>query len=313
MEIEKKFYQHFLDHDVDIYILKDGDLEVEILSFGAIIRSIKYKGTLLTLSVPLEVYVKHPIYCGGLIGRCANRIDKGKFILNNQEYQLSINQKNYHIHGGFNGFDKRFFEMEIKDNSLIGHIKLLDKEDGYPGNMDVKVIYKIENNSLLIQIKALCDQDSLFNPTSHSYFNLNGIETRNCKDHILQIFADKYNITNENNLPIDERKVDGTIFDFRKEKRIDDYLKKDPSFKGYDHNFITYSNHIAKVIGLKTNYQMDVYSSLPCVQLFAMLDLAFCLEPQYVPNSINLDKYPKPIIYKNKEQEYYIKYVFSSL
>ena len=160
----------------------------------------------------------HP-YFGCLVGRVGNRIGKGKFTLDGVNYDLAVNNEPNHLHGGIKGFDKVVWDAEEikKDDqvALILSYKSKDMEEGYPGNLNVDVIYSLNNkNEFTIEYFATTDKRTHVNLTQHNYFNLNACKS-DVKDHILTLNCSEITAIDENLIPTGEiAKVAGTPFDF---------------------------------------------------------------------------------------------------
>lgn len=328
----KKLFDNFNGKDIYTYTIKSDSLEVDVVEYGARINAIRFNGYDVALGYKsVKGSQESACYIGATVGRCANRIKDAKFIINGLEYNVSKNEKENHLHGGFEGFDQKIFNVErAADNKLVMSYFSKDLEEGYPGNFKLTVTFTVEQSSLLIEYKGISDKDTIFNPTSHVYFNFNGEQSLDCLDNELYINADKYSIVDSGLIPTGELKdVLNTPFDFRKIKAI----KKDfdspllKSTRGYDHNFILNGEKAATVKNVKTGIIMDLYTDLPCMQLYTSGFLkaeegkthpydqfgGFCLEPQYMPNAINMDIDKTPFIKANEEVYHYIKYDFTAI
>lgn len=327
--MEKIFCEKFNGKDIYLYTLKDGDIEVGIYNIGARIHFIKVRGVDITLGFDsMEDYLRSSSYAGSTVGRCGNRIARGKFTLNGKKYCVTCNEGANHLHGGKEGFDKKFFEVKEQNNALVLEYTSEDGEEGYPGNLKFTVTYTLKGNTLNAEYEAVCDKDTLFNPTNHSYFNLDGEQTGDCRDNLLQIFADKYTLVDGELIPTGKSAdVAKTAFDFRKLKAIrtdfgDGLLK---ATNGYDHNFILNGGHAAHVESAKTGITMDLYTDMPCMQLYTGGSLCrstgktvtydkwagFCLEPQFAPNAINTDGEKQPVLEASKNVKHFIRYEFN--
>lgn len=312
-----------------IITLKDGNIEADIESVGARINALRVNGVDIVLGFnSVEEYNKSGCYAGATIGRVANRIAKGRFTLNGKEYQLNVNNGENHLHGGNEGFDKKLFTvLEQTDNSVTMEYLSADGEENYPGNLRFTVKFKVENNSLLMEYSAISDKDTLWCPTNHTYFNLDGEGKGDCLNNLLQINADFYTPVDSELIPTGEKRaVKGTPFDFIELKKIcvDIGSEKLKATLGYDHNFILNGEHIAHAESTKTSIKMDVYTDMPCLQFYSGGQLnnvtgksgvytqyvGFCLEPQYCPNAMNLKEFDSPLLTAGKEKTHYIKYVF---
>ncbi len=311
------------------FLLKNKDCEIEIISLGAIITSIKVpdkNGKLLDVALgfnSLEPYLNEHPYFGAIIGRYANRIDNGKFTVDDVEYNLALNNNGTSLHGGIKGFDKVNWKVVSYDDKTYTSIKLnylsKDMEEGYPGNLNVYVTYKLTNeNELVIQYNAETDKKTILNLTQHSYFNLSGESSGDVSDHNLEIYADSYLPVNEKIIPTgDIEKVQGTPFDFVKSKKIGRDINLDhyqlSLGNGYDHCWVLNDfdgsvRKIASAYSDQSGIQMDVYTDQPGVQLYTGNFLngsisskqgskyekrsGFCLETQHFPDSPNKESFP---------------------
>ncbi|MGL4453190.1 MAG: aldose epimerase family protein [Sarcina sp.] len=243
----------YKNSDLNEYILSNSFMEVKILNFGGIIKEINVsdkkgnKENVVLAYENIEDYFLNQSYYGAIIGRTAGRIAEGKVTIDNKEYLLNKNYVVSNCHGGNEGFDKKIWNVEVKEeklsSSLILTYKSCDGEENYPGNLDVKVIYTLDyNNVFTIEYNAVSDTDTLVNMTNHSYFNLSGDYKTGIENHDLYINSDSIldidkncvvtgNITNTKNGP----------FDFNCMKKIGkDIDSNDNQIKlgaGYDHPF----------------------------------------------------------------------------
>ena len=312
-----------------IITLKDGNIEAEIESVGARINALRINGVDIVLGFnSVEDYNKSGCYAGATVGRVANRIAKGRFTLNGKEYRLNVNNGENHLHGGNEGFDKKPFKvLGQTDNSVTMQYVSADGEENYPGNLKFTVKFKVENNALLIEYSAISDKDTLWCPTNHAYFNLDGEGKGDCLENLMQINADKITLIDSGLIPTGEvATVSKTAFDFRKVKPIykDLHSTNLKATLGYDHNFILKSNHAAHVESKITGIKMDVYTDMPCLQFYSGGQLngvkgksgiynryaGFCLEPQFCPNAINMQGFDKPILKAGEIKKHYIKFAF---
>ena len=195
-----------------IYTLTNGNgFEVSITNYGGAITSLKTPdrrgefGEIVLALESLDDYARNPRYFGALIGRHANRIARGRFSLNGVEYQLPCNNGVNHLHGGFEGFDKRVWNVQQDDNVL--HLRYFSKdgEEGYPGNLTASVDYTLLDNELRIDYRATTDRDTIVNLTNHSYFNLRGAGT--ILDHELTLHADSFTPVDGDLIPTGEIKI----------------------------------------------------------------------------------------------------------
>lgn len=299
-------------------------IEVEIISFGGIIKSLKVpdnNGRLKNIVLgfdTLESYLSEHPYFGALIGRYGNRIAQGKFSIDGNSYIVAKNNGNAHLHGGNKGFDKVPWDAMMMDD---GALKLSyvspNGEEGYPGNLHVTVVYSIVDDSILrIEYHALCDKPTPLNLTSHAYFNLSGDLSTKIYDHELLINAYHYLPVDEDQIPFGHlATVAGTPFDFSEPKVIGPSLKSLPN--GFDHTYVLHNEmkhfiHAGKLRHHSTGRTMDVYTTEPGMQFYSgnFLDgtlvgydsiiyqkhCALCLETQHYPDSPNQPEFPNTIL-----------------
>jgi len=315
------------------YLLANGSCEIEVISYGGIITSIKVpdkNNNLIDVVLGFETldpYLKDHPYFGAIVGRYANRIDNGKFTINNMDYNLPINNNGTSLHGGIKGFDKVNWDVVSYDSEKKRYIKLnylsRDMEEGYPGNLNIYVTYTLtDDNELRVKYEAETDKTTVLNLTQHTYFNLSGESSGDILDHKLELDADSFLPVNEKIIPTGEIKnVEGTPFDFRKGKKIGkDLYKQDDQLllgNGYDHCWVLndYNKELRKISEVKSEdskIQMEVFTDLPGVQLYIgnFLDgsliskqgmsyikrSGFCLETQYFPNSPNTESFPSTVL-----------------
>ena len=240
---------------VDLYTLTNSHgLEAKITNYGGIVVSLRVRDRTRNFDDVvlgydnLDAYLKSTPYFGALIGRYGNRVGKGRFTLNGVEYKLAINNGENALHGGAKGFDKIVWNakpLETKNGPALELTYLSrDAEEGYPGNLSVKVTYTLTNsNELRIDYSATTDKDTVVNLTHHSYFNLAGQGIGDILNHQLMIAADRFTPVDAGLIPTGELlSVTGTPFDFTRMTSIgarinsdDEQLKRG---KGYDHNWV---------------------------------------------------------------------------
>jgi len=249
MTTEKRLFGYTKDGEkVDCYTLADGDLSVEILNYGGIIRSF----IIQTAEGPRDValgfddvgsYETHTAYIGALIGRVANRVGGACFELNGKNYSLGANDGKNSLHGGFNGYDKRIWGVQTGDDALILTLHDPDTTGGFPGNLDVEVRYILGRSRLNIVYTATCDEDTPINLTNHCYFNLGGHGSGSIENHKISVFGNYITPVDDNLIPTGELlDVTDTPFDIRERTEISKGLGSGhPQMVlggGYDHNFV---------------------------------------------------------------------------
>ena len=239
----------------------------------------------------VEEYRDNPKYLGAIVGRCANRIAKAQFTLDGKPYRLAANIGSDHLHGGLQGFDKRVWRAAQKASRLELRYLSPDGEEGYPGNLDVQVVYTLtDRNELVVDYAATTDKATPLNLTQHSYFNLAG--AGEIFGHLLQIDGDAITPVDETLIPTGEiQPVAGTDFDFRALTAIG--ARRGGS---YDHNFVLRTGGGARVVDPASGRTLEVRTTEPGVQLYTGYRRGFCLETQHFPDSPNRANFPSPIL-----------------
>jgi aldose 1-epimerase len=335
---------------VDLYTLTNRNgMEAKITNYGGIVttltapdRNNKYADVVLGFN-DLESYLKGGPYFGALIGRYGNRIAKGRFTLDGVEYKLAVNNGENHLHGGIKGFDKVVWTAQSMKTKLGPALSLTylskDMEEGYPGNLTVKVVYTLTNNNeLRIDYTASTDKDTVTNLTHHSYFNLAGEGNGDILNHVLTLKADRFTPTDAGSIPTGElRNVQGTPFSFLKATVIGERINQnDQQLQfggGYDHNWVVNGRagtlrQAASVYESTSGRVMDVWTTEPGVQFYTgnFLDgtltgksgktyqkrMGFCLETQHYPDSPNQPKFPTTTLKKGATYRSTTIYRFSA-
>jgi aldose 1-epimerase len=333
---KKDFQKNIHGKMTHLYILKNKKgMQAAITSFGArlvglwvrdqqgkLVDIVVGQGTVEGLALSTEPFF------GATIGRYANRIAKGKFTLDGIIYTLPTNNGPNTLHGGTKGFHNQVWEAKmVNDTSLeLGYLSK-DMEEGFPGNLKVKIIYTLtENNALRMDYEAITDKKTVINLTNHAFFNLNGIGSGTILHHKLQIKADLYTPVDSTLIPTGKMEsVGGTPFDFRKSTeigaRIQDINSQLEYGKGYDHNFVLnkgkenthpLSEPKAQIIGEKTGIILEVFTDQPGIQFYSGnfmgskntlkgshkdgFRTAFALETQHFPDSPNQPVFPSTIL-----------------
>lgn len=317
------------------YTIATAEANVQICTLGGTILSLNVpnaQGTLTDVALAMtsaQDMLNECEYMGAIVGRCANRIDFGRFTLNGKQYQLAQNDGTAHLHGGVDGFNSRIFEAkQLGDYALQLSCVSLSGDQGYPGTVQFSVTYQLDKSALSITYNALSVQDTVFNPTNHAYFNLNGQDDGCIYDNVLQIFATHYLTVDEHLIPCKKSSVKGTPFDFTVPKPIGQDIASSHAqiaiAGGYDHNYCVDENHVARAYSNKTGVQMDVYSDMPGVQFYTGNFLCgnkgksvypkhsgFCLETQFYPNAINRSDFESPVLRAGKHFTSQTVYAFS--
>jgi len=318
----------------DLYILKN--------SQGMLLAITNYGGRFVSLLVPdkqgkmrdvvigfktVEEFVNSTEpYFGATIGRFGNRIANGKFSIDGREYTLFTNNGPNTLHGGKKGFQAVVWNARQVNDSILELTYLSkDGEEGFPGNLNVKVTYGLtSNNEVTMNYEARTDKKTVVNLTNHAFFNLNGEGSGTINNHLLQINADQYTPVDSTLIPSGKLEaVAGTPFDFTKPtvigSRIDTINNVQLKYgKGYDHNFVLRGGksnslkHAATVVGDQSGIVMEVHTQEPGLQFYGGnfmqsqntlkggskddFRTAFCLETQHFPDAPNQPSFPSTVL-----------------
>lgn len=325
---------------VSIFTLtNDNGVEARVINLGGIIVSLKVpdrNGEFDDVALgfdSLEGYVDEHPYFGAIIGRYGNRIANGQFTIDGETYQLPVNNGPNSLHGGLRGFDKVVWDAEPFENErgqgLILSYTSADGEEGYPGNLQVRVTYTLTNDDeLVFDYHAVTDQATPVNLTQHSYFNLAGNGSGDVLDHEVTLNASRMTAVDSTLIPTGElRPVEGTPFDFRQPTPIGERIEADDEqlriAGGYDHNFVIDRSEedslvlAARVTEPTSGRVMEVLTTEPGVQFYTgnFLDgsltgkdgalyetrTGFCLETQHFPDSPNQPSFPNTILRPGEE------------
>ena len=275
-------------------------------------------------------------YFGATIGRVGNRIAKGKFTLEGKQYQVPLNNGKNALHGGVKGFQDVVWDaVKTNENTLVFSYVSPDGEQGFPGNLKVKVTYTIaDDNSVKMEYEATTDKTTVVNLTNHAFFNLNGEGSGTILNHELQIYANEFTPVDEGLIPNGELKaVKNTPFDFTSKHTIGERIEtKDEQLKfgkGYDHNYVLNGtkknglNHAATISGDKSGIVMDIFTQEPGLQFYSGnfmkskntfksgskddFRTAFALETQHFPDAPNQPKFA-PIVLKPGQKYHTVSY-----
>lgn len=304
--------------------LDNGVLTARVLTFGGVLRALTVPGKDGPVDVVLGYdtvaeYEEGTGYFGALVGRFANRIAKGRFTLDGKEYTLACNDGPNHLHGGNVGWSHRIWTVaEASGDRAVLTLDSPDGEEGYPGHVQVKVTYALEDSALSIHYEAVTDRDTPCNLTNHSYFNLSGQGSGTVLDQELKLYCSAYTPTDNTSIPLGTiDPVEGTPMDLRQPTPIGAHI--DEPFQqlvwghGYDHNFVVdgqpgVMRPAAEARSRATGVVMEVETDCPGVQLYTANFVedgrkgkggarygfrhAFCLETQHFPDTPNQLAFP---------------------
>jgi aldose 1-epimerase len=316
---------------VDAYLLNAGATRMRVLTWGGIITHLftpdrnGVDGDIVLGFDDDADYLKpaHP-YFGAIIGRVGNRIARGRFTLDGVEHKLATNNGPSHLHGGKVGYDKRVWTATAIDDPVAPQLELTlrdpDGTEGYPGTLDVTVVYTLRDGVLRIDYRATTDQATPLNLTNHTYFNLHDAGASPMTDHVMQLDADRYLAVDSLLIPVnDPVPVGGTPIDFTSPKPIGkDLAAMGGQPEGYDHNLVLRAaapntlRRAARVTDPASGRSLECWTTEPGVQFYSgnFLDgtltgkggakyakhHAFCLETQHYPDSVNHPSYPNTIL-----------------
>jgi len=315
-------------------------VSVEVLNLGGIIRrwlipNDNNSHTDIVLGYEtVDDYLADDSYLGALVGRYANRINRGKFSLASKDYQTDINQGGNCLHGGRLGFNSKVWQSTVlsstKNPSILLTLLSPDGDQGFPGEIAVKVIYTLtEQNRLKIEYFAAAEQTTLYNPTNHSYFNLSGHNSGSVEADQIQLLASHYTPTDECAIPTGEiAEVDNTPFDFRELTTISKSLASNHQQiefgNGLDHNLCLdaydpqskVTTYAGKAISKTNDISLNVYTTMPGMQIFTANHFAnkkgkdgalyqahqgVCFESQFYPDTPNQSHFPSATLNAGKE------------
>lgn len=322
-----------------VVLHNDYGMSVEIINFGARIKSIKFPvPNLPAKNQPTEMilgydaatdYLKDDFYLGATCGRVCNRISGGRFELDGKQYQLPKNDGENCLHGGIDNFSIRFWQIEsetLTDSSVTLSLISHDGDQGFPGTLNLSVTYQLsEDNRLSIEYLANTDLPTPINLTNHAYFNLG---EKSCESLYLQMNSSTYLESNDINIPTGNViAVAETDYDFKESVSIGNRQQntEDKSIKtkkGYDHCFILDNSSIeepqAVLTSLKNQVSLSVYTDQPSIQLYTGYYLSgrfssyqgLCLEAQNYTDADNNKNFPSNVLRPNQEYQRKIIYKF---
>ena len=324
------------------YTIENEYLKAEIAELGATLTKLidKKTGTDVVLGFDTdEDYIRYAgTNIGATIGRNCNRIGNARFELNGKTYRLSVNDNMNQLHGGgINGFAFKHWKPErVGDDEIVLSYDAKDGEEGFPGNLHTEVTYRLEEDTLFFGFEGTCDQDTLFNITNHSYFNLNGHDSGSVLGHIVQIGASEYTPSDPYLLTTGIiESVAGTPMDFTIPKMIGDEIEAEfealINGMGYDHNYVIARSkgeyrEAASLYSRESGIRMEVLTDMPGLQMYTANFMkgeagkngavygprsAVCFETQYWPDSLNKEGFPDCILAAGEEFRSRTTYSFS--
>lgn len=317
--------------ETGLYTLKNNNnMEVCVTNFGGRIVSVmvpdknKNMRDVVLGFDSIKNYIENPSDYGASIGRYANRINHGKFTLDNVEYQLPQNNFGHCLHGGYKGFQYVVYDVvEVSKNKIELSYLSEDMEEGFPGNLTCSVTMELtDDNSINIKYEAETDQPTIVNMTNHSYFNLDGKPEKDNSDYLLMVNADNYTPVDSTFMTTGEiLPVNGTPFDFRTPTRLGDQLSKESeqlkNGHGIDHNWVLnnkgdISKPCASLESPESGIKLEIFTDEPGIQVYTgnFLDgtqygkkrikydfrASVCLETQKYPDTPNKPEWPSCVL-----------------
>lgn len=315
-----------------IYTLGNELLRVAVSNIGAAINGIyvRNKGAWRSVAPAFSSCVQRReggTYGGATIGRVSGRIAGARFVLEGREYLLSENERGGCLHGGEVGFDSRPFQARRCTGALELEMVSPDGDMGFPGELKLKVRYELNGGSLTVKYTAISDRDTVWAPTCHAYFNLEG--EGDCLGNMLKINAHSIAETDKNMhstgrlLPVEDTPLDFTSFHAIGERLHSPDAQMEIA-GGYDHTYIAEGALMAQAYGKNSGIGLELYSDLPAMQFYSGNFMRggycggtlhphdyFALEPQFVPNAVNIPAFASPVLRAGREKSYYIRYRFT--
>lgn len=345
-KVQAAFEKSIDGKEVHLYnLVNDNEVRATITNYGARLVSLfvpDSNGAHVDVSIgfnSIDGYLNstEPYY-GATIGRFANRIAKGEFSIDGKAYHVLPNNGDNALHGGKNGFQSVVWDAEqLNSSTLTLTYQSKDMEEGFPGNLDVRVTYELtSDNALKINYLATTDKTTIINLTNHGYFNLNGEHAGSVLNHLVQINADQYTPIDAGSIPYGPlASVGQTPFDFRElsvmGSRINEKNVQLVNGRGYDHNFVLNAHQemepVAIAIGDQTKIKMEVFTEQPGLQFYTGNFMeskntmkagnkddsrtAFCMETQHFPDSPNQHSYPSTLLHPEEKFKSFTIYRFS--
>ena len=333
-----KIYDTYQGQDVHELTLENEKIQLRLIDFGARIVScvLKENGADIVQGFDsLTGYLEGVRYMGTTVGRLCNRLGKGQFELNGETYQTPINNGPNTLHGGPFGFDRQIFEVEeLSESHVVYHYFSKDLEEGFPGNLHLRITYRLLEDGFTFESEAVSDKDTLCSITNHAFFNMNGCDSDTAMNHLVQVSADQVGLSDGNGLTLSEAfDVEGTPFDFRHGAVVGEMLKHEAQNQqminghGIDHCFVLNGSGMKQAAVVEGDRAvMEVKTTMPCLHFYSgnflkgdavgkngtayQFRSAMCFEPEHYPNAIQYEKWEKPVLKKGEVQKHVTEYHF---
>lgn len=318
---------------VDRYLLHNDDIDIAVITWGAVVQSVRVpdrEGRVADVVLGYDTlagYLIDSAYFGAVVGRYANRLAHGRFVLDGVEYQVPCNDRGNALHGGPEGFNRQLWSARptAAQDTVSVELTHLSRDGamGFPGNVSVTVTYTLERSAVRIEYEASSDKPTVLNLTQHTYFNLHGPEDGTTESHELSVPASRYLPVDAAGIPLGPAApIQGTPLDFRRAKPVGRDLRTGSTqlaaSRGFDHSLLLdgwRQGHVipaARVEEPSTGRVLEVLTDQPAVQFYSgnMLDGSLvgkgqrtyrqsdglCLETQHYPDSPNADTYPSVVL-----------------
>ncbi|AQP54215.1 galactose-1-epimerase [Vagococcus penaei] len=344
--LTESFGQTSQGESVSLYWLENDILRVALTDLGASLVKVLVKtpqnqeiDVVLGYDTATEYELENDIFIGSVVGRHANRIAQARFELDGQIYQLKANQETNNLHSGPDFYrTRRWHVVDGNETEVTFELVSPDQDQGFPGELTMRVTYRLIEGVLSVSFTGLSTANTIFNPTHHSYFNLNGHDSGTVLGHYVKLNAQAYTPVHDNlAIPTGEIKsVIGTPFDFTHGKTLGKDIDSDDVqleyAKGYDHNFVL-GNRVGElttvgtVTGEQTRIQLTVKTTLPGCHLYTGNFISertgkggaiyrertgVCLETQFFPNAINTPGFTAPILLAKQPVIYETEFCFTT-
>lgn len=344
MAVKKCFHKNKKGEACTLYRMKNKNgMVLEVSDFGATLVSLfvpdkegVFRDVVLGYDSPEEYEGDSRTFFGATVGRNANRIGGAAFSLHGKQYHLEKNDGGNNLHSGTDTYSYRLWDVkDMTDHSVTFGLHSPDGDQGYPGAVDLEVIYHLtEDNSVEIHYDAVPTEDTVINLTNHSYFNLNGHASGDVLDHKMWINADEYAKTDQYSIPTGElASVENTPMDFCEKKALRAGIFSDYEAvitgNGYDHNWCLKNEgryeKVAELSSPDSGITMEVYTDLPGVQVYTgnYIDQekgkdgviyqkrqGVAFETQYFPDAVNHENFVSPICRKGEAYQTKTAYKF---
>ncbi|HWL09863.1 MAG TPA: aldose epimerase family protein [Planctomicrobium sp.] len=316
---------------MSLFTIENPFLKIQVTDLGAALTALicpdrnGHSENVVVGATSPEVYRENPSYLGATVGRFANRIGGGRFWLDGKEYALATNNGPNHLHGGLCGLSRHRWEATQGEDAVTFRTISPDGEDGYPGNLDISVTYRLSNHILSIDYIARTDAPTVVNLTNHTYWNLSN--SQDVLGHHLELFSDAYLETDSNVLPTGTiLDVANSPFDFRSPTQLKDPVANTNG--GFDHCFVVRGwdgtlRLVGRAADMDSGRVMEVHTTVPGIQLYTANHFdgspecggrqrheALCLECQHFPDSPNQLEFPSTALRPGEEYRQTTEYRF---